>query len=574
MNLKKFSLFLIIFLTQCKPELERSPLSYFGLLAGSRTTNSTTTTTTTPTVTPETPTITNLRNNSIVNTGFLLGTASGTFSSIEVSLDNAAYSQATGTTSWTYKLPSGSSTWKEFSKHTISVRANNNGTFSTVTTINVIQGQNKDINGDGYPDLVIANQAGTPSVFIFYSSVNGITATSSNNANSTITGTGEFGTSIALGDINGDGYADLAIGAPVTTNGNVYIFHSTGATGISSGTTANAFTNISGASAGNRFGQSVALGDVTNDGYSDLAVSATQFGGSTEGSIYLFHSTSNSSITATSASSANITITGVGVNDRIGTNLCFGDFNGDEKLDLVVAAENYSSNLGRVFIFHNSGSGLTSGTAAIASTTITGSSNNKFGRAITAIDINGDGFTDLISGSELSPADGNVRIFISPGSTGITVNNPTLANTTIAGFTTSRLGRSLSSGDLNSDGFGDIIAGGDTYSSGGNFGIGIVAMSQGSTGITITSFASANKIFHETTASQFGQTASVLDFNGDGYQDIVFTGGTNNSGLTNQGAAYLMKSSSTGIIANSISEVTHKITGGSANDLFGTYIQR
>ncbi|HNL75830.1 MAG TPA: hypothetical protein PKH22_25805, partial [Leptospiraceae bacterium] len=56
-------------------------------------------------VTLPAPVLSNLKNNSIVETGFLIGTAPAGTSSVEISLDNGSFQTATGTTNWTYKLP-------------------------------------------------------------------------------------------------------------------------------------------------------------------------------------------------------------------------------------------------------------------------------------------------------------------------------------------------------------------------------------------------------------------------------------------------------------------------------------
>jgi len=77
-----------------------------------------------------------------------------------------------------------------------------------------------------------------------------------------------FGVSVSrAGDVNGDGYADLIIGAPFddhsgTNSGSAYVF---------SGATSNIFYRFDGDSSGDEFGYSVSgAGDVNNDGFNDL----------------------------------------------------------------------------------------------------------------------------------------------------------------------------------------------------------------------------------------------------------------------------------------------------------------
>lgn len=237
------------------------------------------------------PVIANLINNSIVQTGFLIGTSSGTVTSVEVSFDNGTYTAASGTASWKIPFPIGQSAWKDDSRHTISVRAVNSGVYSSVVSISVIKGKNKDINGDGYSDLAVgapsrnagagANQ-GVAYIFLSGGST-GVMASSAGTASIILTGQSggdNFGNTLALGDINGDGYADLAVGAPNRNAGGgagqgvVYIFLSTGAAGITSGSASTANTTLTGQAGGDKFGGSISVGDLNGDGYSDLAVGA------------------------------------------------------------------------------------------------------------------------------------------------------------------------------------------------------------------------------------------------------------------------------------------------------------
>jgi hypothetical protein len=77
---------------------------------------------------------------------------------------------------------------------------------------------------------------------------------------------------VALGDVNGDGYADVVVGAYYANMlaGAAYVFQSAGAAGVPSGAyNSSANTTLTGA-ASSYFGYSVALGDVNGDGYADV----------------------------------------------------------------------------------------------------------------------------------------------------------------------------------------------------------------------------------------------------------------------------------------------------------------
>ncbi|MCE9500331.1 MAG: VCBS repeat-containing protein, partial [Leptospira sp.] len=160
-------------------------------------------------------------------------------------------------------------------------------------------------NGDGFLDVAIGAST-TGFAYIFHGSSTGITGTSFNSGvNTSIVGNASFGTSIALDDLNADGYADLAVGEQ--TSNFTYIFPGSG-----SGVTATAFnagvkTTIAG-NAGTSFGRQVAISDLNGDGIMDLTVGAS----AGTGSVYYFHGSTNG-ITATAFNSGvNSTVAGNG----------------------------------------------------------------------------------------------------------------------------------------------------------------------------------------------------------------------------------------------------------------------
>jgi hypothetical protein len=160
-----------------------------------------------------TETISNARNNGVISSGFIIGTASDDLqvSLVEVSLDGGSFQAATGTTAWRFQLPTGSSTWKDNSQHTVAVRATDVFGHSSETDITVRKGANKDVNGDGYTDAIVGakeynSQPGR--AYVFHSSgPSGISITAAVSASSILTGEASsgFGRSVALGDVNGDG---------------------------------------------------------------------------------------------------------------------------------------------------------------------------------------------------------------------------------------------------------------------------------------------------------------------------------------------------------------------------------
>lgn len=114
-----------------------------------------------------------------------------------------------------------------------------------------------DVNGDGYQDVIAG--ASTDEAFVFLGGPEGLSETQDNH----LTGTGSFGLDVACaGDVNGDGYADALVGAP--EDGEAHLFLGS-AEGLSEPQ-----ATLSGAG---QFGLAVSsAGDINGDGYSDIAV--------------------------------------------------------------------------------------------------------------------------------------------------------------------------------------------------------------------------------------------------------------------------------------------------------------
>lgn len=452
----------------------------------------------TPTTTPPSaPTISNLRDKGVTYSGFIIGTATqGTLalSSVEVSLDNGSYSQATGTTSWKFQLPTGSSTWRDNTQHTISVRAKDvNGNVSAVTTISARKGQNKDINGDGYSDVVVG---GTNNTYIFYSSgSSGVSSTNLAGANATLTGSGGFGWRLAMGDANGDGYADVIVGCD--TQSKAFIFHSLGTNGISSTNQASANTTFTG---GTQLGINVSFGDVNGDGFSDAII-----GDSLSGMAYIFHSLGNSGISNASIGAANTTFTG---SNGFGIFVVLGDVNGDGYSDALVGDSGTGSSL---FIFHSAGiTGINNVSSGSANTSLT-RGTCCFGYSIAIGDTNGDGYQDVIVGHNSS---NTAYIFHSSGTSGITSTNTAGANTTLTG-SGGNFGTSVSSSDINGDGFADVIVG--ELSNDKAF----LFLSGGNSGVASTNDLGANTTFTGSGGAGFSRPLRFGDVNGDGLPDVI-----------------------------------------------------
>ena len=127
------------------------------------------------------------------------------------------------------------------------------------------------------------------------------------------------------------------------------------------------------------------FGDITADGYDDLAVGARLYN-LNQGRVYLFYSSSSGIGSAElSSDSADGLLTGESTPSSFGQAMVMDDFNGDGNPDLAVSGNGYNYFRGRVHVFHNTGTtipdkDLSAGDSA--DTTLTGEFNSSFGEAL------------------------------------------------------------------------------------------------------------------------------------------------------------------------------------------------
>jgi FG-GAP-like repeat/FG-GAP repeat len=412
-----------------------------------------------------------------------------------------------------------------------------------------------DVNGDGFSDVIVGALAydnGEPDegrAFVYHGSAAGLGATAvwTAEANQATT---EFGATVATaGDVNGDGFSDVIIGASVYDNGQsdegrAFVYH-----GSAAGLGATAAWTAESDQANARLGNAVATaGDVNGDGFSDVIVGVWQYDNvePNEGRAYVYHG-SGLGLATTPAWSAESNLTTTRYGYSVAT---AGDVNGDGFADVIVGAnefDNGEANEGRAFVYHGSAAGLGFGTAWTAEPN---QASAWFGTSVaTAGDVNGDGFSDVIVGAHLydngEPNEG--RAFVYLGS----ADEPELSAswTTESNQDNARYGGSVATaGDVNGDGFSDVIVGADDYDDGQTDEGQAYVYVGSTTGLSTTPAWTAQG---DQDVAQFGsEVASAGDVNGDGFSDVIVGADFYTNGQDNEGRAYVYHGSTSGLSAS------------------------
>ncbi|HHD62826.1 MAG TPA: hypothetical protein ENK96_00350 [Desulfobulbaceae bacterium] len=339
-----------------------------------------------------------------------------------------------------------------------------------------------------------------------------------------------FGTSVAdAGDVNGDGYSDIIVGAPNYDNGQnqegaVFLF-----LGGLSGIAQTPSYHWEGEVAGAQFGNTLSgAGDVNGDGKDDFVVGTVENYPSTQGSAIVYYGDAD----VTNGLSHSGTIIGSGVNDKFAASVSgAGDVNGDGYSDIIIGAPGYGRNSiveeGRAYLFYGSEYGIDTLGVDDFSFQNTGQvidhSGYHFGTTVSvAGDINGDGYGDVLASTDRDDAGTGNEVYIYYGSSYGISTTPAFSEKIVSPQADSDFGIGLAAaGDLNGDGFGDIVIGAPLYDADGLTDQGALFIHFGSSSglsSTISPLAfksNSNGAFLGSSVSGSG------DLNGDGYSDFV-----------------------------------------------------
>ncbi len=336
---------------------------------------------------------------------------------------------------------------------------------------------------------------------------------------------GEYAYDVALdGDFNNDGYSDLMIGSPrnsvaVDREGIVEVFY-----GGPSGPSASYGWRYAGGVKAASFGASVAsAGDVNGDGYDDAVIGAYRFENAdetpSEGALYLFYGSA-----AGLSDCPDWMVDGGGKDSRLGYAVqSAGDVNGDGYADVIAGAPwhlHAFDNEGAAYVYYGSAEGLSASPDWV---TYGGQIAASYGTDISGVgDVNGDGFDDVLVGAPGYEADNEQTgaAFLFYGSEdGLDL---TAAEILLLETPDARFGEAVSgAGDVNGDGYADIVIGAPGYSTIDGLSVGAVLIYFGSEE-GLADVADIQKTGDQEFAFLGNAVGSAGDANQDDFDDVVF----------------------------------------------------
>lgn len=378
-----------------------------------------------------------------------------------------------------------------------------------------------------------------------------------------------FGAGTAFGDVNGDGFDDLIVGARMADApggvdaGAAYVVYGSADRPVSQlnlalGMVATSSTCVLGDNAGDEMGFSVASGDVNDDGFDDIIIGAWKadvLASVDAGQVYVVFGSPSLpgriiDLNDPVGTHGEIRVWGASAGDWCGFGLTSGDVNGDGVDDIIIGAYYVNlpvgDNAGEVYVIYGDPS-LASMTIDLydrpgtyGETRIRGSMfESAIGYTLAVGDMDGDGYGDIMIGAGLASPPGLIRAgaaYVVYGATSLPGTIVDLSQepsvyggTRIYGaHNRDFLGTSIAAGDVNGNGYDDLVIGANYADPGGRDRAGAMYVIYGGPGLresTIDLAASngdaVTHIYGDGEIGHLGSSAACYDVNGDGFDDII-----------------------------------------------------
>ena len=360
-----------------------------------------------------------------------------------------------------------------------------------------------DVNGDGFEDVIVGEhgfdnpQVDEGRAFVFLGSATGlgpapIWTREGNQAGA------RFGRAVAgVGDVNGDGFDDVLVGAPYFDNaeGRAFLY-----LGSPTGPSTTPAWIVDGEGSSYYLGWDLsAAGDVNGDGLDDVLIGIPGFG-----MARVWHGTPSGVLVL------GFTVID-GAPDGVGNFVSdAGDVNGDGFDDVIVGAPFWSNGQdleGAALVFFGTAFGISTTEYGVYESNL---AFDEFGRQVaSAGDVDGDGFDDVAVTSSEANYSGRTSVFRGGPSGSLTL-----------AWAATGFGFGLSAGDLNGDGFDDLIVGAPDHGTTPQGEEGRVVVYLGSSAGLSGPVWSATGDLDE---QHFGWMVAGADVNGDGYCDLLVT---------------------------------------------------